>query len=71
MTDLTALAEGLTEKQRACMRTGEGSLAVCRALKRKGLVRRVEGTGMAWVAYPVFTQRGHELAHLLKGNGDA
>lgn len=64
--DVETAAGKLTARQRAAVVAGHGSLAVCRALKAKGIACRVEGTGMAWSAFPIFTGFGMSLRSYLQ-----
>lgn len=67
MTDIAELARRLTKAQREAIVTGQGSVGVCRALREKGIAERVEGTGMNWSAFPIFSSLGHALrAYLLQ-----
>ncbi len=63
--DPEAIADGLTPKQEVCLVNSEGSVSVCRALKKKGLSSRTEGTGVAWLAYPELTSLGRQVYRIV------
>lgn len=51
----------LTHRQREAIRKGHGSVAVCRHLEELGIADRVEGTGMNWLAFPIFSRLGIQI----------
>lgn len=64
--ELARLAANLTAKQRKAIIDGHGSVGVCRSLREKSIAERVEGTGMAWSAFPIFSRLGVALRAYLK-----
>lgn len=68
---IAEIADNLSEAQRRAVIHGHGTLAVCRRLREKGLAERVEGTGMAWSAFPIFSPLGMQVrAHLKEQEHD-
>lgn len=58
IAEVAAIAAKLTKAQRKAVIDRHSTVAICRNLRRKGLADRVDGTGMAWSAYPELSPLG-------------
>jgi len=62
------IAGRLSKAQREALIHCQGSVAVCRRLREKGLATTVAGTGMAWDAYPTLSPLGAAVRNFIQGN---
>ena len=66
IAEVAAIAAKLTKIQRKAVIDQHGTVSVCRNLRRKGIAERVDGTGMAWSAYPELSALGLAVrSHLI------
>ena len=71
IAEVAAIAAKLTKIQRKAVVDRHGTVSVCRNLRRKGIAERVDGTGMAWSAYPELSPLGIALrTHLISQGAD-
>lgn len=69
IAEVAAIAGKLTKAQRKAVIDRHSTVAICRNLRRKGIAERVDGTGMAWSAYPELSALGIALRNYLISQG--